>query len=273
MDPVTAGILSAVLGIGADALGELWAKSDKKKRDALLQQAQQIYQSMSPPQIAALQAQQTGPSAFENLTGDYGNKEARNRALRQIMGMGEAGGMDPGSVLALEGARRASAQQAAQQEQAITQEYAARGLGGAGEGARRLQAQQGAAQRDSLAGLQAASDARSRALQALMAGGGLAQQAESADAAQAANRAAGMDAFQRFNAEQRQATNQFNAGLQQQNWNNQLGVADRNYGALRARAGDYETEAEMKRRRARAGGQAALDPLQQYGYTSGGGTP
>lgn len=269
MDPFTMAVLSAGLGIGADALGELWASADKKKRDELLQQAQQIYSRMSPPEIAALRAEQVGPSAFKDLPTDFGNKGVRNRALQQLMGIGETGGMDPGSVLALEQARRASAQQAAQQEGAITQEMAARGLGGAGEGSRLLQAQQGAAQRESIGGLQAAADARSRALQALMAGGNMAQQAESADFGQAATRAGAMDAFQRFNAEQRQATSQFNAGLQQQNWQNQLGLADRNYAATRARAGDYETEANMKRRRARAGGQALLDPFQQY--ANGGG--
>lgn len=265
MDPVTmATIGGAILGIGGAAFSEWWAGADDNKREALQRQAQQIYANMSPPDLERLKAEQMGPSAFEGLQTDFGNKGARNAALQRMIDMGLQGGMDEGSVLALEQARRAGAAQAQQGQAAARQEFARRGLGGAGEAVAAQQAQQAGAQNASLLGLQSAADARSRALQALAQGGGMAQQAESADYAQAANRAAAMDRIAQFNANVRQDTNVYNSGLQQQDFQNRMGIADRQYGAARARAGDYETEAERKRRIVGGVGQTILEPIQNY---------
>lgn len=270
MDPITlATIGSSILGIGGAAFSEWWAGADEKKKQALLEQAQQIYSSMSPPDLDRLKAEQMGPSAAQNVPSDYGNKGARNAALQRIIEMGSQGGLDAGSVLALEQARRAGAAQAAQGAAAVQQGFARRGLGGAGEAVLAQQAQQAGAQNASMQGLQAASDARSRALQALAQGGGMAQQAESADSQQALARAAAMDRIAEFNARVRQDTNQFNAGQQQQEWQNRLGLADRQYGATRARAGDFETEAERKRRIVGGVGQTLMGPLDAYGRTGG----
>lgn len=273
MDPtVLASIGSTLLGIGTAAFSEWWSSADNKKRQQLLEQAQQIYAGMSPPEIEALQAQQVGPSAFENTQTDFGNKEARNRALQQIIEMGMQGGNDAGSVLATEQARRAAAALEQQGRGAVRQEFARRGLGGAGEAALQQQAQQAGADRAAMGDLQAAGDARSRALQSLAQGGGMAQQAESADYQQAADRAASMDRIAQFNANVRQGTNQFNAGLQQQGWQNNLALANRQYGAARTRAGDYESEAERKRRIAGGVGQALIGGLDTFGKNYGGGT-
>lgn len=270
MDPATlASIGSTLLGIGTAAFSEWWSSADNKKRQQLLEQAQQIYAGMSPPEIEALQAQQVGPSAFETISTDFGNKEARNRALQQIIEMGMQGGNDAGSILATEQARRAAAAQEQQGRGAVRQEFARRGVGGMGEAVLQQQAQQAGANRASLGDLQASADARSRALQSLSQGTGLAQQAESADYQQAADRAASMDRIAQFNANIRQGTNQFNAGLQQQGWQNSLALADRQYSATRTRAGDYETEAERKRRIAGGVGQSLIDPLSAYGRTGG----
>jgi hypothetical protein len=270
MDPATLAIIGgALVGVGTAAFSEWWSAADERAKKALLEQAQQVYANMSPPEIAALQAQQMGPSAYEALPTDFGNKEIRNRALARIAEMGMEGGMDAGSMLALEQARRAGAQQSTQGEQAVRQEFARRGLHGAGEAVLAQQAQQAGAQTASLAGLQAASDARSRALQALSEGRAGAQSAESADYGQAAARAAAMDRIAEFNARMRQDTNTFNAGLAQQNFQNRLGLADRNYGALRARAGDYESEAERKRRIAGGVGQSLMGSLGALGRTGG----
>jgi hypothetical protein len=272
MDPATlAAIGGAVLGIGTAAFSEWWSKADKQKRDALLEQAHQIYANMSPPEIADLRAEQVGPSAFEDIASDFGNKEARNRALQEIINMGLQGGNDAGSVLAMEEARRAAAALEQQGRGAVRQEFARRGIRGAGEASLQQQAQQAAAGNAALADLQSAASSRMRALQALAEGGQMAQGAESADWQQAAARAGAMDRFQEFNARVRQDTNQFNAGLKQQQFQNQLGLADRLYGATRARAGDYETEAERKRRIAGGVGQAASGGLNTFGQNYGGG--
>lgn len=269
MDPATlASIGSSLLGIGTAAFSEWWSKADNKKRQELQEQAQQIYAGMSPPQIAALQAQQVSDTDVRGVDVTGGaNRALRDRALQRIMEMGEQGGMDPGSMLALEQARRAGAAQSAQGQAAVRQEFARRGLGGVGEAALQQQAQQAGAQNASMQGLQAASDARSRALQALSEGRAGSQQAVSADFDQQARRAESLARIAQFNAEMANRTNEFNAGLQQQNWQNQLGLADRRYGATRDRAGDYESEAERKRRIAGGVGQTLVAPLDAYGRT------
>jgi len=276
MDPVLfAEIGGQILGIGAAAFGEWWNKADREKRDALLEQAQRLYDDLSPPELQALRAEQTGPSAFESIQVDPANREARNRAIRQLMEIGEQGGMDAGSMLALEQGRRAAAAQEQQGRAAVRQEFARRGLGGAGEAALQQQAQQAAAGNAALGALQAGSDARARALQALQVGGGMAQTATSSDYQQEAARAAAMDRIAEFNARVRQDTNQFNAGQVQQGWNNRLALTDRMYGATRDRAGAYETEAERKRRIAGGVGQTFASTggnLADY-YGKGRGKP
>lgn len=269
MDPATLAIVKGLLGIGGAAFEEYWAGADEKKKRDLLEQAQQIYANMSPPELERLHAQQMGPSAMQDVPTDFGNKSARNAALQQIINMGMQGGMDPGSVLAMEQARRSGAAQTAQGQAAARQEFARRGMGGAGEAMLSQQAAQAGAQNAAMLGLQSASDARTRALQALSEGRAGAQQAESADYQQAANRAAAMDRIAEFNARMRQDTDVFNAGQQQQQWQDQLGLADRRYGATRARAGEYETEAERKRRIVGNVGQTLMDPLNSYGRTGG----
>lgn len=249
-----AQLAGQVLGIGAAAFGQWWAKADEAKRKKTLEQAQALYQNMSPPEQEALH------SAAEGLPLDYGNKDARNRALQGMIDMGLQGGNDAGSVLAMEQARRAGAQAEQQGRGAVRQEFARRGLGGAGEASLQLQAQQAGADRTAMGDLQAAGDARSRALQALAQGGGMAQQAESADNAQAANRAASLDSMARFNA-----------GLAQQGWENRLGLADRRYGGARDMAGFYESKAEKKRRLAGGIGQSFNQAGGTVGSYLGGG--
>lgn len=269
MDPtVLASIGSSLLGIGTAAFSEWWSSADEQKKRDLLEQAQQIYSSMSPPQVEALRAQRVSDADVRGLDTTGGtNRALRDRALQRIMEMGEQGGMDPGSMLALEQARRSGAAQSAQGQAAVQQGFARRGLGGAGEAVLAQQAQQAGAQNASLLGLQAASDSRMRALQALSEGRAGAQQADTADYEQNARRAESLARIAQFNAEMANRTNEFNAGLQQQGWQNQLGLADRRYGATRARAGDYETEAERKRRTAYAIGQTATGLVEAYGRT------
>jgi hypothetical protein len=271
MDPyVLSQIGSALLGIGGAAFGEWWASADDAQKRALQMEAQQIYDNMSPPELERIQAATAGDTALAGMPEDFGNKEGRNLALQQMIDMGLQGGMDAGSTLAVEQARRAAAQQEMQGRGAVQQSFQRRGLGGAGEAVLQQQAQQAGADRASVADMQAASDARARALQALATGGGMAAQAEGQDFDRAARIAQSRDAMAQFNAGQAQQANIYNSGLGQQDFQNRLGIADRQYGARQTRAGQYETEAERKRRIAGGVGQTAVGAVDKVGGYYGG---
>lgn len=249
MDPVTIAMIGAP--IAADLLGEFLASGDREAEQRLMEEALAIYGDASPPALERVLQERLGPSAMEAIPGDFGNRQIRNDALRAIAEMGLQGGMDAGSQLALEQARRAGAAAEAQGRGAVRQEFQRRGMGGAGEATMALQAQQAGADRTAMGDLQAASDARMRALQALATGGGMAAQAEGQDFERAARIAQSKDAINRFNAE-------LATGAIQRDWENRLGVMDRQYGATVGAAGQRGAKADRTKQRVGNYGQAAL---------------
>lgn len=258
--------------LGADLLGQWLSSADEEEQRRLQDEAFAIYGDASPPTLERMLQERLGPSAMEGLPQDFGNRDARNAALEQLLQMGLAGGMDPGSQLALEQARRAGAQQSAQQQAAVRQEFQRRGLGGAGEATLALQAQQAGADRAAMGDLQAAADARSRALQALATGGSMAGQAEAQDFNRAARIAESQDAIARFNS-------QLATDAIQRDWNNRMGLMGAQYGATMGAAEQSGQRAGRQQARAGAYGQAATDALASVasgGFmpkTSGGVTP
>lgn len=271
MDPITlATIGSSLLGIGASAFGEWWASAPDAEKKALQEKAAQIYENLDAPTLERLQAATAGESAAAGIPEDFGNRDARNTALQQLVEMGSQGGMDAGSQLAVEQARRAAGQQEMQGRGAVRQEFQRRGLGGAAEASLQQQAQQGGADRAAAGDLQAASDARTRALQALATGGQMAGQAEGQDFQRANAIAQSKDSMARFNAEQTGLAARYNAGLGQQDFQNRTAVADRRYGATQTQAKQRETEAERRRRIAGGIGSSLVGATDNIGDYYGG---
>lgn len=258
MDPMTlAAIGGTAVNVGASLLGEWWASADEKARAALEEEAYRLYGDVSAPALEKVLAGKLGPSAMEGIPKDAGNKNARNLALQRMMEVGLQGGMDAGSLQATEEARRAGAATAQQGTAAVRADAQRRGLGGAGEVVGMQVAQQRGADRASLGALQGASDARARALQALAQGGGMAAQAEGQDFDQAARVAESRDRIAQFNANMAERANYYNAGLAQQNFDNQLSVTDRKYEAKMGQAGAKGRSADRKRKMVGGIGQAA----------------
>jgi hypothetical protein len=96
-------------------------------------------------------------------------KKRQLEALQMMWETAKQGGMDPQAKAALQQAQASSAAAERGARGAIVQNAQARGVGGSGvELGAALANQQGSAQRNALAGGQAAGDARTRALQAMM---------------------------------------------------------------------------------------------------------
>lgn len=271
MDPVTMAAVGAGVQVLGGLLGEWWGSADEEKKRALEQEAYRIYGDISAPTLERVLAEKIGPSAMEGLPKDFGNKSARDRALQRMVEVGMADGMDPGSMLALEEGRRAAALQEQQGRQSVLSAARRRGMGGAGELAASLQAQQSGADRAAYSSTQAAGDARARALQALAQGGGMAAQAEGQDFDRASRVAESQDRIAQFNAGQAERAKYYNAGLQQQEFDNRLGVADRRYQAKMGEAANYGSKADRKRRMVGGIAQGVGYGVGAYGQ-SGGGT-
>jgi hypothetical protein len=252
MDPITIAMIGAP--IATDLLSQFLSKGDREAEKKLREEALAVYGDASPPTLERMLRERLGPSAMEAIPSDFGNKQARDAALQQLVAMGSQGGMDAGSQLAVEGARRAAAAQEAQGRGAVRQEFQRRGMGGAGEAILALQAQQAGSDRAALSDMQAAGDARSRALQALATGGGMASQAEGQDFERAARIAASKDAIARFNSEL--ATD----ALQRQ-YTNDLALRDRRYGALTSAADQHDRDADRTRQRVGNYGQLGVGAL------------
>lgn len=271
MDADTAGAIGGLVQVGAGLLGEWWASSSDEERKALAQQAFALYGDISPPTLERVLAEALGPSAMEGISRDQGNRSARDLAIQRMMEMGLSDGMDPGSQLALEQGRRAAALHEQQGRGAVFAESRRRGLGGAGELAAQLQAQQSGADRASMAGTQAAADARSRALAALAQGGGMAGQAEGQDFERAARIAESQDRIDQFNAGMAERAKYYNAGLGQREFENEMMVRDSKSRALLGQSEMAGSEAERRRKTAGGVGQGLGYAIGALGQAYGGG--
>lgn len=227
-------------------IGEAMARGDYEEADRLKALAASQYENIGLPGEQAV----LGPSDFENVAADPRYRNARALAMDKMLGIGLEGGMDPESQAANAQARAGAAQYEASQRGAILDAQQRRGMLGAGTNvAAQLQASQAGANRVSQAGMQAAADARQRAMAALSASGNLAAGIERDDYDQRANLADRRDHIAEFNERNAQ-------GFAQQQFGNQMRLSDAKYGAHRDRAEDYDEKGNKKVRQARGIGRA-----------------
>jgi uncharacterized protein YcfJ len=142
------------------------------------------------------------PEAASAISQDPTVRNAQLRALTQMQDVANQGGEDVQSRVAERQAMDTANANERSQRAAIMADAAARGtVGGGQELASKLTAQQGQANRASATGGQAASDARTRALQAIQASGTQAGQIGQSDLSnqQAKNQIAEFNAAQRLN--------------------------------------------------------------------------
>ena len=142
------------------------------------------------------------PEAASQISQDPTVRNAQLRALSQMQDVASQGGQDVQSRVAERQAMDTANANERSQRGAIMADAAARGtVGGGQELASKLTAQQGQANRASATGAQAASDARTRALQAMQESGSQAGQIGQSDLSnqQAQNQIAEFNAAQRLN--------------------------------------------------------------------------
>jgi len=145
------------------------------------------------------------PSAFLNIDEDPTVRKAQMGSLAKLQGIVDSGGLDAQGkadvadiINSLNTANKGS-------REAIVENAAQRGVGGSGlELANRLSAGQEASTNASQQGMDAAALAEKRALEAIMNTGQLAGQIRGQDYTKASDKAAAMDAIDKFNTQNKQ---------------------------------------------------------------------
>jgi hypothetical protein len=226
----------------------------------------EIYGNLDPATVEQLiAAGEISPTELAKITEDPALRSVQMRALANMANLGESGGMDIQAQTAHEQAIQRSAQQERSQREAVLENMAQRGMRGSGaELMAQLQGGQTAATANSMAGAQAASDARTRALQAMAMGGQMAGNVRGQDYSVAANKAQAQDAINRFNAQNRVNAYQTSFDQRLAKAGGQVGTEGESYrrgneraaagGALLGQGMDWYANRDKKRKEAAAGG-------------------
>lgn len=206
-------MIGAIAGMAASTLlpmliseiGEAEAAGDERKAAELRAQYRAEIEKLQGPQFGDASAQEVGPSAMGGVSTDPALRAAQMSALRRLQEVGDLGGMDPESRAAQAEAQQESMRQEQAQRAAIMSSARARGMGSSGQSLNAaLIAQQGSADRSAQMGLQAAADARRRAMAALAQSGQLAGQVRGQEWGEQESKARAADEIAAWNASARE---------------------------------------------------------------------
>jgi len=235
LEMMTNWLSSAITAIGNAEQNE----KNKKSREEALQQLKDLEakwdQLPLPPEMKArLQSQ----SELAKVRLDPNYKQYQNQALEGLSQTVAQKGMTDQDRLAYAQARNQGASTDLALRQAAESQASQRGLGASGGYLAGLMGAQAGANRTSQEGLQAASDARQRYMQALNQLAGQATQVRGQDYNIAANAANAQDAINRFNTSQLWNADMYN---NQQRFQNQMAKLQGQMGAGNAVYGGMMT--------------------------------
>lgn len=211
-------------GIGA-LFGQRAADRDRARARGLLRENIADWQGLDIPTLdeQRVAAEQTGATGYEDVGVDPRLRDAQMGALTQLQQESSRGGMGVEDLAAVRQAEDETDRRSRMARMAVLDRMRATGMSGSGaELAAQLQGEQAAAQTRSQAGLQAAADARRRALAAAEATGTLGGRMEGEDTRRQEARAAARDRIAQFNANNRTRANEYNSGLYQTQFGNQV---------------------------------------------------
>lgn len=225
-------------------IGREASRGDRERQQREQERAYRGYEDLRAPELKGIEQRNLDRSMYTGMPSDFGGRDYEDEALAGMAEFIRDGGLGAQGNLAMEQARLAGAAQGNRANAAIQANAARRGMGGAGALVGQQVAQQGANQTAALGGLQAAAGAEARRMGATQALGGMAGAAENRRQQAAMERARQIDAINRFEADMGFRTDIANRGFQQQGFQNQLGIADRQYGSRQRMADQYGQRAQ-----------------------------
>lgn len=189
-----------------------------------------LYEVVPEKHVGYLEAQQLGPSAYEDIAVDPRYAEAMGQSLGAYDDIIRGGGLTDMDRLNYADAIRAADIQASREAADVQADMARRGLGGAGqELAARLSAGQAASERAAQTGREMQARAQQRALEAIASKGQMASGFRGQEFGEQSQQAAAKDAIARWNAQMAQ-------DVAQQNWGYDRGLEGRRVAAEQAAA-------------------------------------
>lgn len=266
---------SAALGFSKDAIQQYLnaAIPDPQEQALALQKYQQTGQL--DPRLE--QAVSLANTQLSNVHTDPGLQGAQMNALNQLQQEGLQGGLTLQDQATLQQQENNSATQARGQIGAIQDRMQQQGMGGSGLGLQaQLAAAQGQNQTNSQNSLQAASDARSRAMQAIGQSGQLAGQMAGTQYQQQANVANAQDAINRFNTTNQQNVGNSNVATQNQaqqynlNLGQQISNANTNIANQQQQDNKDLYQQQFQNQMQQAQGVAGADQNMANAYTHNG---
>lgn len=235
-----------------NALGRGAGEAYDREGERAIQNAYYEQLGILAPQLNQLRLEQQQRTGLKDISEDTRLRDYQLQALQSLGNIvGAGGGLTAEDAATLAKTRQETGIMNAGLRGAAAQNAEARGIGGSQAALlSNLNAAQAATNQANVANTQAAGDARARYLKALDALSGQASNLRAQDYAKAANEATAQDAINRFNANMRWGNAQYNQGLSQQNFENQMNLVNQRLGAaggynnaMRARGGDKKQDA------------------------------
>lgn len=263
-----------VAGAGISALsgliGYLQEQGKEEEAQRILEEAGRDYDNMSLPRLTEIANSVLGPSAFEQIRGTPEFRAAQVNALDKMGELEEGGGFNLEDKANLNKIRNNVAQANSGRQAAIMESMQARGVAGSGsELAMRLSANQDSANQENQAGLDVAASARKRYFDAIRERAGMAGSMRSQEFGEQSDIARAKDARDVFNyGAARQAT-EYNNGLRQQNFGNNMQLTDRRYGVAQDRAGMLRNQGQRQAQTIAGVGGAIGGGLSTFGSQYG----
>lgn len=240
--------LDEILGVG---------NTEFKEYDPALQRWLGDMEAARVESLDPTAVERLAKSSMEDVSTDPRLKEQQMASLAALQELANNGGMNAQDEANLARIQSQAATADRGRRDAILQNAAARGMGGGGqELLAQLSSSQAATDRQSQQGLDIAGMAQQRALDAMMRGGDMAGNIRGQDFSEAAQRAAAIDAVNKFNAQQKNSMSQFDAG-------NELSVRQSNAGYQQG-ANQFNTAG---RQNIHSGNVGIQNDAQKYGNT------
>lgn len=259
-----------LVNMGINVIGRSAAEAKAREGEEAQLRAYLEQLGILPPQLDVLDLQQQEDSQLGNIEEDAQLRAYQMQALEQLGDIVGSGGMTDQDRAAYQQARanagmvdaglRGAAQQRAQQLGGVQNAYV-------GD----LLASQAAVNQANQMGVQAASDSRERYLKALDALSGQSSNVRAQDYAVAANAAQAQDAINRFNTGMRWDTAKYNQGLSQQNFQNQMALANQRAQAAQQYDASKRGRANDKRMDAGYWGEQSSNLINTLGQGAASG--
>lgn len=247
----------ALIQAAVTAIGELAAKGERDKAEALLTRMRTEFEGIPLPDLEEIEAIQLGPSAMEGVSTDPSLEAAQLQSLGQIGDVADNGLADVDKALLNKLANQVSRRQRAGMAN-IEGDMAARGLAGSGmDYALRASNAQDANQRLSEAGQNIGADSLERRLKAAYGRGEMAGKVRGQSFDEKSSRARAIDEINRQNAAARSQAQYHNAALPQQRFANQMQKTGAMANPTHALVANYNNNATSATNAAGAYGAAA----------------